>query len=161
MSAPMTEDAERQEILAEIAEAFAVPRPAWFVNAKHCCECADHDELLSSRDLHSLKLEDVNNAGWDPVCFTTSEGFRYYIPALVRLALESATTSDWYFPQLLFHLIGDGPQNRRVVCCSTAQQAAIATFLWHVLESNSELIAEYGIEEELQRAIEIWSESTI
>jgi hypothetical protein len=151
-----------QEIINAVHESFGTEsRPPHFTNYTHCCECAEHDELLSSRDLDSLLLEEVNNAGWDPICFTTSEGFRYYIPALVRLAYESATSSDWYFPQLLFHLIGDGPQNRRVVCCSRAQRDVIATFLWHVVESKSELIAEYGIEEELQRAIEIWSDNAV
>jgi hypothetical protein len=147
-----------QEIIVAVLEEFgAEPRPPHFTNFSHCCECAEHNDLLSSRDLSSLRLEDINNAGWDPICFTTSEGFRYFLPALIRLALESSTSREWYFPQLLFHLIGDGPQNRRVVCCTRAQQEAIVSFLWHVVESHSELIAEYGIEEDLQRAIEIWS----
>jgi hypothetical protein len=75
------------------------------------------------------------------------------------LAFESATTQDRYLPQLLFHLIGDGPQNRRVVCCSAAQQRAIAAVLWHMVETRPELVVRYGIEDDLQRAPEIWSTS--
>jgi hypothetical protein len=148
-----------QEIIIAVRDAFgAEPRPAHFTNHSHCCECAEHDGLLSSRDPDGLKLEDVNNAGWDPICFTTPEGFKYYLPALVRLALESAASGGWYLPQLLFHLIADGPQTRRVACCTRAQRRAIVGFLWHMVESRSELIVEYRIEEELERAIGIWSE---
>ncbi|MBI5032288.1 MAG: hypothetical protein HZB51_17290 [Chloroflexi bacterium] len=150
--------ATNQEIFDVVQKAFAIePRPRHFTNYSHCCECAEHDALLSSRDVQTLRLEDVNNPGWDPICFTTEQGFKYYLPALVRLAL-AGSAADWYFPQLLFHLIGDGPQNRRVSCCSIPQRQAIVTLLWHVVDTYSEPIAAYNIEEELQQAIEIWSE---
>jgi hypothetical protein len=150
-----------QEIIDAVRQAFAAePRPEHFTDYSHCCECAEHDALLASRDLDSLRVEDINNPGWDPVCFVTAEGFRYYLPALVRLALASATSEDWYLPQFLFHLIGDGPQNRRVVCCTAGQQRAIAAVLWHVVETWPELVVRYGIEDDLQRALEIWSAPT-
>lgn len=147
-----------REMLAFVREAFAAEaRPPHFTDYAHCCECAEHNDLLTSRDLQSLRLEDVNNAGWDPICFLTSEGFRYYLPALARLALESSDAVEWYLPQLLFHLIGDGPWNRRVSCCEASQREAVVAFLWHVVETRGDLIVTYGIEEDLQRAIEIWS----
>jgi hypothetical protein len=148
-----------EEILKIVMKAFeAEPRPEHFTNYQHCCECAEHDALLSSRDVSNLRVEDVNNPGWDPICFITAEGFRYYLPALVRLALESSSLkNDWYLPQLLFHLIADGPQNRRVACCTEPQQRAVADFLWHIVETRSDLVAENLIEDDLQRAIEIWS----
>ena len=147
-----------QNIIDTVRQAFAAePRPEHFTNHKHCCECAEHDALLASRDADRLRLEDVNNAGWDPICFVTAAGFRYYLPALVRLVFESATSEDWYLPHLLFHLIGDGPQNRRVVCCTRAQQRAIAAVLWHVVDTWPALIVRYGIDDDLQKALEIWS----
>jgi len=118
------------EIIDAVRYAFAAePRPEHFTDHTHCCECAEHDAVLASRDIDSLRVEDVNNAGWDPICFVTTEGFRYYLPALVRLAFESAPSEDWYLPQLLFHLTYDGPQNRRVMCCSAVQQRAIVVVL--------------------------------
>jgi hypothetical protein len=147
-----------QEILDAVRHAFASePRLEHFTNHTHCCECAEHDALLASRDLDTLRVEDVNNAGWDPICFVTAAGFRYYLPALLRLALVSATAEDWYLPQLLFHLISDGPQNRRVICCTAGQQRAIVAALWHVVETRPELIVRYAIEDDLQRALGIWS----
>lgn len=146
------------EIIDLVGTAFGTePRPAHFTDYTHCCECAEHDDLLSARDILSLSLEDVNNAGWDPICFITAEGFRYYLPALVRLALESAAPYNWYLPQLLFHLISDGPQNRRVSCCTRPQQQVIVVFLWHVVESRPDLIRAYEIERDMESALEIWS----
>ena len=147
-----------REKIDMVRHAFAAePCPEHFTDHRHCCECAEHDALLASRDLDSLRLEDVNNAGWDPICFVTAEGFRHYLPALVRLAFESVTSEYWYLPQLLFHLTGDGPQNRRVMCCTAAQQRAIAAVLWHVVQTRPELVVRYGIADDLQRALEIWS----
>jgi hypothetical protein len=73
------------QIMSVIHEAFAAePRPEHFTNYTHGCECAEHNELLRARDRETLGLEDVGNPGWDPICFVTAEGFRYYLPALVR-----------------------------------------------------------------------------
>jgi hypothetical protein len=77
-----------QEVIDAVRRAFvAEPRPEHFTDHRHWCECAEHGALLASRDLDSLHLEDVNNAGWDPICFVTAAGFRYYLPALVGLNL--------------------------------------------------------------------------
>lgn len=70
-------------ILAVIdAEFGAVPRPEHFTDFTHCCECAEHDEALRSRDRASLRIEDVGNPGWDPLCFCSAEGIAYFFPAL-------------------------------------------------------------------------------
>ena len=73
------------EILSVVTQAFGeCHRPEHFTNYTHCCECAEHDDLLRSRDRVTLSIADVGNAGWDPICFVTNEGFQYYLPALVR-----------------------------------------------------------------------------
>lgn len=146
-------------IIASVWAAFsAEPRPEHFANYQHCCECYEHDELLRSRNRDTLRLEDVNNPGWDPICFVNEQGWRYYLPALVSLADETAQNpKDWYLPQLLFHLISDGKENRRVACCNVTQRQAIAAFLWHALETSATLITDYQLDNDLQTAIEIWS----
>ena len=81
----MSSDAQ---VLETIQQAFASsPRPRHFTNYTHCSECAEHDEVLRSRDVQTLRIEDVGNPGWDPICFISPEGFAYYVPALARLAL--------------------------------------------------------------------------
>ncbi len=150
--------ASDHEIMGAINKALlAEPRPDHFTDYTHCCECAEHDELLRARDRETLALEDVGNAGWDPICFVTAEGFRYYLPALVRLALSRPDDRNAgpYLSQLLFHLIGDGENNRRVSCCSPAQRRAVVEFLRHAAKTSD--CAAEGCEDDLQRAIEIWS----
>jgi hypothetical protein len=153
----MTTDAET---LAAVRAAFAdCPRPEHFTNYRHCCECAEHDDLLRSRDLDSLALEDVGNAGWDPICFITPEGFRYYLPALVRLALTTPAEENgpWYGDQLLFHLTSCGKHNQHLPHCTPEQRAAVVRFLWHILDTRHALAADYTLERELEQAIELWS----
>jgi hypothetical protein len=43
------------------------------------------------------------------------------------------------------------------MCCSAGQQRAIVVVLWYVIETQPALIVRYGIEDDLQRALEIWS----
>lgn len=108
------------EILEALRQAFVgCQRPKHFTNHTHCCECAEHDELLRGRDVDTLRIGDVGNPAFDPICFITPEGFAYYLPALARLALEPLVDSHgWYGEQLLFHVRNDGPRNRRFLACS-------------------------------------------
>jgi hypothetical protein len=150
------------QILEMVKEAFATRRrPVHFTNFKHCEECAEHDELLRSRDVDTLKLDDVGNPGWDPICFISPEGFAYYLPALARLALASnEKTHTWYVSQMLFHLCSDGHNNQRVQFCSPEQRQAIITLLHHLVETKAALIDEHRIADELFQAIAIWSEDS-
>ena len=78
-------------ILASIDTEFGnLLRPEHFTNHAHCCECAEHDELLRSRDRDTLRVEDVCNPGWDPLCFCSPEGLAYFFPSLARFALAEA-----------------------------------------------------------------------
>jgi hypothetical protein len=134
-------------------------RPEHFTNYRHCDECAEHDDVLRARDVTSLQMEDVGNPGWDPICFISPEGFAYYLPALVRLALAEPTKErGWYVPQLLFHLCSDGRQNQRILECTVEERRAVVRFLKHVVETRAELADSYSCAEELCRAIEYWSE---
>jgi len=155
--APVPTDAQ---ILQTVQQAFAeCRRPEHFTNFTHCEECAEHDEVLRSRDVHTLRIEDVENPGWEPICFTTDEGFAYYLPALVRLALaEPTATHGWYGGQLLFHLCSDGRQNHRVLACTPAQRRAVADFLRHLVETRAALADSECHTDDLFQALEIWSE---
>lgn len=141
-------------ILADVTAAFAhEPRPEAFTNHPFCSECAEHDETLQSRDLETLSAAEVGSPAWDPVCMMTAEAWRYYLPALCRIALEGEPIG--YIDQLLFHLISDGPENRRVVVCTAKQRAAITRFLWHFAATREQQMD--GMDrEDLLRAIEIW-----
>jgi hypothetical protein len=60
-------------------ELFNVPRPQHFTNYMHCCECAEHDETLRNSDVHSIGLEELGSASWDPLCFCSAEGLLFIV----------------------------------------------------------------------------------
>jgi len=148
------------DILQTIQQAFgSSPRPEHFTNYIHCPECAEHDEVLRSRNVQTLSRADVGNPGCDPICFVSHEGFAYYMPALVRLALaEPEEAHDWYGTQLLFHLCYEGIQSRHLAACTPAQREAVAKFLQHLIETRTKLADRSECADDLFLALEIWSD---
>jgi hypothetical protein len=149
------------DVLARIQEAFGgLPRPEHFTDYRHCCECAEHDELLRSHDPATLTIDDVGNPGWDPLCHISAEGFRYFMPALAGLALDPPrSAAGWYLPQLLFHLNYQGSENRHLLAASSRQREAVVQLLLYIGESRGELVREYGEAEELALTIALWADS--
>jgi hypothetical protein len=138
---------------------FNLPKPEHFGNYQHCCECAEHDQTLLAHDIESIGLDQLGNPGWDPLCFCSPEGLIYYMPALIRLTLNTIDDPQKnYLDQLLFHLIYDGENNRLVSACNAEQRKFVADFLAYLLETYSAEI-EKGVMtyDDLFRAHEIWS----
>ena len=152
----MNDDAE---VLRLVQVAFAAcPRPEHFTDYTHCSECREHDDLLRSRELDTLTIEDVGSPGWDPICFISSKGFAYLFPALTRLSLsEPSPILGWYPAQLLFHLIDEGRTNRHRPCFSPEQRRAVVRLLRHLAETRRALADEYLCSGELLSAIDLWS----
>lgn len=148
------------ELLSLLAAAFGTcERPEHFTDFNHCCECAEHDELLRSRDLDTLRIEDVGNAGWDPLCFTSAAGLLYFLPALGRLALEKPTDElDWYVPQLHFHLTYADRDNRILVAASPEQRQAVVQLLRHIVETRAGLCEQWCCRDDLLAAVELWEQ---
>jgi len=148
-------------VMAQIDAAFgAIEPPEHFTNFTHCCECAEHDDLLRSRNRETLRIEDVGNPGWDPLCFTSSQGIAYYFPALARLALSPPVYGyGWYADQLLFHLYSGFRDNEFFRYCNPQQRAAVATFLSHIIESRAALVDELTSCDEFLRCYELWSDT--
>jgi len=137
---------------------FNVPKPDHFTDYQHCCECAEHDQTLLTFDVDSIGLAELGNPGWDPLCFSSAEGLMYYMPALVRLTLETMEDPrEDYLDQLLFHLVYDGPNNRLVSACSKEQREFVADFLEYLMEKYCSQIDERVFtSDELLKAHEIW-----
>lgn len=133
-----------------VADAFAdVPRPVHFTDPTHCSECADHNSVLCSKSVETLAIEDVGNPGWDPICFLSPEGFRYYFPALVRLALNE----EYYLSQLLFHI----PHDHNFACFNQAQKEVVFQVLLHFFEYHTgKLAGDWSAEYSLLDAITRW-----
>ncbi|HKY43902.1 MAG TPA: hypothetical protein VJM50_12495 [Pyrinomonadaceae bacterium] len=137
---------------------FNTPKPEHFGNYRHCCECAENDETLLAFDVDSIGLEQLGNPGWDPMCFSSAEGTIYYMPALVRLTVDTIDNPrERYLEQMLFHLIKDGPGNSLVIACSEEQRTFIAQFLEFLIAEHGEQIEGFATDDIL-RAHEIWSQ---
>ena len=137
---------------------FNVSKPAHFGNYQHCCECAEHDQTLLAFDVDSIGLAQLGNPGWDPLCFSSAEGLMYYLPALIRLTLDTMDNPrETYLDQMLFHLVQDGPGNRLVSACNKAQREFVADFLEYLVENYCSPIDE-GVftPDDILRAHEIW-----
>ena len=140
---------------------FNVPKPEHFTDYRHCCECAEHDETLLAFDVDSIGLEQLGNPGWDPLCFSSPEGMIYYMPALVRLIVDTIDSpTQSYLDQMLFHLIKDGPRNSLVSACNEEQRKFIAQFLEYLISEHTEQIGDEAFAtDDILRAHEIWSQS--
>jgi hypothetical protein len=137
---------------------FQMSKPVHFTNYRHCCECAEHDETLLAYDVNSIGVEQLGNPGWDPLCFATAEGLLYYLPALIRLTLDTMDKpQERYLDQLLFHLMYDGKTNRIVRACSPEQRAFIAGFLEHLTDQYSAELDECTYSDDMLKAHDIWS----
>lgn len=136
---------------------FDVPKPAHFSDYRHCCECAEHDQTLLTLDVDSIGLAELGNPGWDPLCFCSAEGLMYYLPALIRLTLDTMENpQETYLAQMLFHLVYDGANNRLVSACSKEQREFVADFLEYLMEKYSSQIDEGFTSDDILRAHEIW-----
>ena len=142
----------------EAKRVFLVEKPEHFTDFNHCEECADHDETLRSSSVEQIGLEQLGNPGWDPLCFCSTEGLKYYLPALVRLSVETIER-EFYFEQLLFHLAYAGAENRLLQGCSASQREFVAAFLAHMIFTYpNELERNTSVEEALSTH-ELWSKA--
>jgi hypothetical protein len=119
---------------------------------------AEHDATLLAYDVDSISVQQLGNPGWDPLCFATAEGLLYYVPALIRLTLETMDKpQESYLDQLLFHLIYDGKDNRIVRACSPEQRSFVAEFLAYLIEQYSAELDGCTYSDDLLKVYEIWS----
>ena len=143
--------------MQQAKQLFQMPKLAHFTNYRHCCECAEHDEALLACDVDSISLQQLGNPGWDPLCFATAEGLLYYIPALIRLTLDTMDTpQERYLDQLLFHLMYDGKANRIVRACRPEQRAFVAEFLAYLIEQYSAELDGCTYSADMLQAYDMW-----
>jgi hypothetical protein len=146
------------EILALIDAAFmSVDKPEHFTNFTHCEECAEHDEMLRSRDRESLRIEDVGNICWQPIGFSSPQGVAHFFPALARFALAEPTYGyGWYGDTLEIHLSANGSENKLLAYCNLGQRQAIAALLGHLNVSRADLEERMTTEQEMLATQALW-----
>ena len=150
--------ASPEQLVMNAAEIFGkVARPEHFTNHTHCCECAEHDETLLAHTPDTITREALGHAGWDPMTFATDAGFRYYLPALIRMVLTQ-TGEDYYVDQFLSQVVRDGPRNSRWCACTAEERAVVSDALHTLLETRAEEIEDSLDADRLIEAIGIWSD---
>lgn len=96
----------------------------------------------------------MGNAAWDPICFIGPEGYKYYVPALVRLAVNE---KFGYIDQFLFNLAYDEPDNERFKSFSEEQRQFVRKLLLELIDRIS--ISEedrHGVEPLFDQAMRVW-----
>ena len=129
------------------------PRPEHFTNYTHCSECEEHDDLLRSRNLDTLQVDDIDNPGWDAICYLTPDGWLYYFPAFVRLSFSDLENS--YISQFLFHL-SYAENDKSFSLFNRQKRQAVVALLHYIREHHMAIVQESLDEELLEQAIKIW-----
>jgi hypothetical protein len=133
------------DVLVAIRRAFAdVPRPEQFTDCRHRADRAEHEETLRAHTPDTISLEQVGNPGWDPICFVTIEGFKYFMPGLARLALARG-----YIAEFLFQLNDD-----RIAGFTIEQRHATRHLLEFIRDEMPDEVERWMAEEELKNRIE-------
>jgi hypothetical protein len=82
----------------------------------------------------------------------------YYLPALLRLTLETMDKpQERYLDQLLFHVMYDGNANRLMQACSPEQRAFIAEFLAYLMDMYSAEFDGCTYADDMLQAYDLWS----
>jgi hypothetical protein len=134
---------------------FNGPKPSHFTNFTHCEECFEHDQTLLNTTVDDIGLEELGNPAWNPLCFSSPEGILYYMPALVRLSMETIDDA-FYFGQLLFTLESDGPDNALFCACTPEQRQFIKNFIAYMIEHFAEQIEANYYADNALRCFEVW-----
>jgi len=143
----------------EAKRIFETERPQHFTNHTHCEECLESDNILLSKSIDDIGLEELGVHG-DPLYFCTDQGKRYFMPSFVRLAI-STIDDEFYLGQFLFHLEGNGENNKLFKSCTVEQRKFIANFIEFVIDNYTSQIESSGSEHKAVRVHEIWSKSSV
>ena len=142
---------------SEAKKLFNLQKPDHFTNYLHCDECEEHDQTLRSADVNSIGMSELGHPSWDPLCFCSAEGKKYYMPALIRLCIDTLYSQDSYLEQFLFHLEGEGADNELIRACSQQQREFIAAFLEYLIHNHADAIEQHQFTtDNILRIYDIW-----
>ncbi|MBI3546086.1 MAG: hypothetical protein HY081_05775 [Gammaproteobacteria bacterium] len=152
---------EDMRVIALVDNAFgSTPKPMHFTNYKHCDECKEHDDTLTSQTRVSISREHLGSMGWDPITFADAEGIAYYFPALVRFALRPAIGErEWYAVQLLWHLTYDADANKLFRGFDACQRQAVYDFLAHLAASRERELDDHLVKDQIESAFKLWKQA--
>ena len=142
--------------ISEAKRVFLAEKPEHFTNYQHCEECMEHDETLLNSTIDTIGLEELGNPGWDPICFCSAEGVKYYMPSFIRLSLTSMD-NEFYLEQFLFHLESNGKDNDLYQSCNEEQRQFILKFIEYVIINHTTMLEHNCCENGALTVQAIWS----
>jgi len=130
-----SKDMTRYQIISEVQKAFGhFRRPDMFIRGTCSCEeCMEHEGEMQTFNPDDLPLDQLNNPGWDPICFASNEAFGYFMPGLVKLVLDH---TDDYVQQFIFH----SEQPDRLAVLTPEQAQALSHVLDFLVLHESEAL---------------------
>ncbi len=140
----------------EAKRVFSTEKPKHFTNYQHCEECSEYDETLLNSNINTIGLKELGSPGWDPICFCTAEGMKYYMPSFVRLSL-STMDDEFYLEQFLFHLESNGKDNDLYQSCDEKQRLFILKYIEYIIINHTNELEYNCCENEALKVQEIWS----
>jgi hypothetical protein len=131
-------------------------RPDNFTDPEHCEECREHNETLLAATREEITFNELGNPGWDPICFINGDGFKYYFPAMVRLALKGSG-DEYYITQFLFHIT----ENSSCTGFTLEQSQFVVEVLQYLLEKRSDELEMFLEADDVLNAIALWSKKSL
>ncbi|AVS78338.1 hypothetical protein C8244_13030 [Paracidovorax avenae] len=92
-------------------------------------EFREHNALLQSRDHQSLSREDLGSVGWNPIGCMNVAAWRYWLPALGRIALSTERADRGYFMSDLLVYLKNPESNPAFLALNQQEREAVARFL--------------------------------
>lgn len=143
--------------ILEAKRIFNSPKPKHFTNFNHCEECAEHNQILLDNNIDTIGLDELGKPGWDPMCFSSEQGKKYYMPALIRLSLDTIS-NEFYLGKLLSHLENDESGKKLIENCNFEQQEFIASFIKYLIDNHAQEIENNCCLKKAIRIHKAWSE---
>ena len=141
--------------IEESLKLFQMERPEHFTNYTHCHECYDVDTVLSKQTIESIGIKELGT-GCEALMYCTTDGIKYFMPALIRLSLETVHT-DFYFSDFSYYLKTKEKNNPYYLACTTEQRIFIAKFILYMMEQYADEIERCGGDDDVLRAYEVWT----
>lgn len=143
--------------IKEAKRIFYTEKPTHFTDYHHCSECLEHDQTLINSSIDKISMEELGKPSWDPICFCSNDGKKYYMPALIRLSLETIN-NDFYLDQFLFHMSGNGKDNDFFISCSDEQRKFISNFIEYIIHGYPSQLEKNMCTNEALAALDIWAD---
>lgn len=135
-----------------------MPKPNTFMDTpNHCEECQEVESKAQAATPETLTLEQAGRGWADLHNFLNDYGFLYYLPAFIRLCIDT-DMKDGFLDDFLFAVTYQEEDNRRLKACNSTQKKFIGDFLMWYKNTHPEIVRHWAMEDEIETAINLWHE---